>query len=85
MQLLQNYGMCAQTILKLQQVSIYRSVYLSNDPTVNYRYGFYQCKCFNIRVNILAPERDFLPNMDDYFAEATEQLDPANQVEDQYK
>jgi len=32
-----------------------------------------------------APERDFLPNMDDYFAEATEQLDPANQVEDQYK
>ena len=33
----------------------------------------------------LAPERDFLPNMDDYFAEATEQIDPANQVEDQYK
>jgi len=32
-----------------------------------------------------APERDFLPNMDDYFAEATEQIDPANQVEDQYK
>ena len=33
----------------------------------------------------LAPERDFLPNMEDYFAEATEQLDPANEVEDQYK
>merc|ERR1712226_1546602 len=32
-----------------------------------------------------APERDFLPNMDDYFAEVTEQIDPANQVEDQYK
>ena len=84
MQRLQNYGMCVQTILKLQQVSIYRSVYLSNDPTV-LSLGFCQCKCFNIRVNILAPERDFLPNMDDYFAEATEQLDPANQVEDQYK
>ena len=35
--------------------------------------------------DFLAPERDFLPNMDDYFAEATEQIDPANQVEDQYK
>ena len=33
----------------------------------------------------LAPERDFLPNMEDYFAEATEQLDPKNEVEDQYK
>ena len=32
-----------------------------------------------------APERDFLPKMDDYFAEAIEQLDPANQIEDEYK
>lgn len=32
-----------------------------------------------------APERDFLPQMDDYFAEAIEQLDPSSQIEDQYK
>ena len=38
-----------------------------------------------LAVRFLAPERDFLPNMEDYFAEATEQLDPANQVEDTYK
>ena len=29
-----------------------------------------------------APERDFLPQMDDYFEEAIEQLDPNNQIED---
>lgn len=32
-----------------------------------------------------APERDFLPSMDDYFSEAIEQLDPEQQVEDQFK
>jgi hypothetical protein len=32
-----------------------------------------------------APERDFLPQMDDYFAEAIAQLDPANQIEQEYK
>lgn len=32
-----------------------------------------------------APERDFLPNMDEYFAEAVEQLDPASGVEEEYK
>ena len=32
-----------------------------------------------------APERDFLPSMEDYFHEAIEQLDPANQVEEQYR
>ena len=40
---------------------------------------------FIVNCLIPAPERDFLPNMDDYFAAATEQIDPANQVEDQYK
>jgi hypothetical protein len=30
-------------------------------------------------------ERDFLPSVEDYFAEAIEQLDPANQVEETYK
>ena len=32
-----------------------------------------------------APERDFLPLMDDYFEEAIEQLDPNNQIEEDYK
>ena len=32
-----------------------------------------------------APERDFLPQMDDYFEEAIEQLDPNNQIEEDYK
>ena len=32
-----------------------------------------------------APERDFLPSLDEYFAEAIEQLDPANQVEKEYR
>jgi len=32
-----------------------------------------------------APERDFLPQMDDYFAEAIEQLDPASEIEEEYK
>ena len=32
-----------------------------------------------------APERDFLPSMDEYFGEAIEQLDPSNQIEDEYK
>jgi len=32
-----------------------------------------------------APERDFLPDMDDYFSEAIEQLDPSNQIEAEYK
>ena len=32
-----------------------------------------------------APERDFLPDMTEFFAEATEQLDPENQIEDEYK
>jgi len=30
-------------------------------------------------------ERDFLPTVDEYFGEALEQLDPANQVEEHYK
>lgn len=30
-------------------------------------------------------ERDFLPSVEDYFAEAIEQLDPASQVEETYK
>ena len=30
-------------------------------------------------------ERDFLPSVDEYFGEAVEQLDPANQVEESYK
>ena len=28
-----------------------------------------------------APERDFLPSMDEYLSEAVEQLDPAQQVD----
>ena len=32
-----------------------------------------------------APERDFLPSMDEYLSEAVEQLDPANQVEEDYR
>jgi len=32
-----------------------------------------------------APERDFLPKMEDYFEDAIEQLVPANMVEEQYK
>lgn len=32
-----------------------------------------------------APERDFLPSMEEYFAEAIEQLDPSNQIEEEYK
>ncbi len=32
-----------------------------------------------------AAERDFLPSMEDYFKEAIEQLNPNEQVEDQYK
>ena len=32
-----------------------------------------------------APERDFLPVMDEYFKEAIEQLDPSNQIESDYK
>ena len=32
-----------------------------------------------------APERDFLPSMEEYFGEANEQLDPENQIEDDYK
>ena len=32
-----------------------------------------------------APERDFLPKLEDYFEEAIEQLVPANMVEEQYK
>lgn len=32
-----------------------------------------------------APERDFLPDMDEYFAEAVEQLDPSSGVEEEYK
>jgi len=31
-----------------------------------------------------APERDFLPSMEEYFGEAIEELDPANQIEDSY-
>ena len=77
-----NYGMCVQTILKLQQVS-----------EIHGKYGT-RFQCYRIQhilnliyhfIRNLAPERDFLPNMEDYFAEATEQLDPANQVEDEYK
>ena len=30
-----------------------------------------------------APERDFLPSMDEYLSEAVEQLDPAQQVNTQ--
>ncbi|CAB4058345.1 THOC1 [Lepeophtheirus salmonis] len=30
-------------------------------------------------------ERDFLPSLDEYFSEAIEQFDPANQIEDEYK
>lgn len=30
-------------------------------------------------------ERDFLPTVDEYFGEALEQLDPANQVEEAYR
>jgi len=32
-----------------------------------------------------APERDFLPSMDEYLSEAVEQLDPAQQVEESYR
>lgn len=32
-----------------------------------------------------APERDFLPSMEEYFSEAIEQLDPNNQIEEEYK
>jgi len=32
-----------------------------------------------------APERDFLPSMDEYLSEAVEQLDPAQQVEETYR
>merc|ERR1712029_967745 len=32
-----------------------------------------------------APERDFLPSMDEYLSEAVEQLDPAQQVEEAYR
>ena len=32
-----------------------------------------------------APERDFLPKMEEYFEDAIEQLVPANMVEEQYK
>ena len=32
-----------------------------------------------------APQRDFLPKLEDYFEEAIEQLVPANMVEEQYK
>ena len=32
-----------------------------------------------------APERDFLPSMEEYFAEAIEQLDPSNQIEEEHK
>ena len=32
-----------------------------------------------------APERDFLPSMEEYFAEAIEQLNPSNQIEEEYK
>ncbi len=32
-----------------------------------------------------APERDFLPTMDDYFTEAAEQLDPSSGIEEEYK
>ena len=32
-----------------------------------------------------APERDFLPTIDEYFSEAAEQLDPKNQVEQEYR
>ena len=65
------------TILKLQQVNVYPFQYLL---CIKKQYGDLIVDCL-----IPAPERDFLPNMDDYFAEATEQIDPANQVEDQYK
>ena len=32
-----------------------------------------------------APERDFLPDLDQYVEEAVEQLKPENQVEEQYR
>jgi THO complex subunit 1 len=32
-----------------------------------------------------APERDFLPGLDEYFLEAIEQLNPENQIEEDYK
>ena len=32
-----------------------------------------------------APERDFLPSVEEYFGEAFEQLDPRNQIEEEYK
>merc|ERR1712156_1216221 len=32
-----------------------------------------------------ARDRDFLPSLQNYFEEAIEQLDPVNQVEDEYK
>lgn len=32
-----------------------------------------------------APERNFLMSLEDYFKDVIEQLDPASQVEDEYK
>ena len=32
-----------------------------------------------------AAERDFLPSMEAYFSDAIEEINPENQIEDQYK
>jgi THO complex subunit 1 len=58
-----------------------RKVFLMGNPNLT--------KLWNLNPDNLeacaAPERDFLPNLDAYFEEAIEQLNPVNQVEDAYK
>lgn len=41
--------------------------------------------CIRLSCSVVSPRREFIPSLDDFFAEAIEQADPANMVEDEYK
>lgn len=59
----------------------------SRSDKVHFRslFRFYVYMCIRLSCSVVSPRREFIPSLDDFFAEAIEQADPANMVEDEYK